>query len=62
MTTAHPRIMMARDEYVPWYKLEQLLQDLRQAVASDDLITIRLILKQPGAWLPTRGAVQRISR
>ena len=46
MTTAHPRIMMARDEYVPWYKLEQLLQDLRQAVASDDLLTIRLILKQ----------------
>ena len=46
MTTAHPRIMMARDEYVPWYKLEQLLQDMRQAVASDDLLTIRLILKQ----------------
>jgi FlaA1/EpsC-like NDP-sugar epimerase len=45
-STSHPRIMMARDELVPWEKLAPILQALRVASASDDLPTIRMVLKE----------------
>lgn len=45
-TTSHPRIMMARDELVPWVQLEPTLNDLRFAVTHDDLVTIRMVLKE----------------
>lgn len=52
--TSHTRIMMARDELVPWTYLEPILNDLRFAVTHDDLVSIRMVLKdlvdgfQPG--------------
>ncbi|MDZ4190347.1 MAG: nucleoside-diphosphate sugar epimerase/dehydratase [Hydrogenophaga sp.] len=44
--TSHPRIMMARDELVPWTHLESTLNNLRLAVINDDLVTIRTVLKE----------------
>lgn len=42
--TAHPRIMKARDEYLPWDQLQPKLIALKSAVSEDDLATIRSLL------------------
>ena len=43
--TVHPRIMMAHEHGMDWLVLDQHLQALRQAVASDDIVQIKAVLR-----------------
>jgi FlaA1/EpsC-like NDP-sugar epimerase len=45
-TTAHPRIMMAREAYTPWARLASLLAELRAAALRNDDAAIQGILHQ----------------
>lgn len=42
--TAHPRIMKAQEDYIPWPALELHLAALRDAVSRDDEISIKAVL------------------
>jgi FlaA1/EpsC-like NDP-sugar epimerase len=42
--TSHPRIMMAREEFLPWPELEVQLAILRDAVQRDDVDAIKSVL------------------
>ncbi|MHB1360554.1 MAG: polysaccharide biosynthesis protein [Rhodocyclaceae bacterium] len=44
--TAHPRIMKARDDYLPWAELEEKLAVLRVALDANDVLIIRRMLEQ----------------
>jgi FlaA1/EpsC-like NDP-sugar epimerase len=44
--TSHPRIMRAEEHVLPWRQLDDLLTDLRHAVAKDDFAGVRRILMQ----------------
>jgi len=43
--TAHPRIMMAHEHFMPWPELQEQLHLLDQAASQDDEESIRLVLK-----------------
>ena len=43
--TAHPRIMMAHEHFMPWPELQEQLHLLEQAASQDDEESIRLVLK-----------------
>lgn len=42
--TAHPRIMKAHEDFLPWQVLEQHLQTLRQAAEHSDVAAIKAVL------------------
>ena len=42
--TAHPRIMMAQEEFLPWQQLELQLEQLRLAIESSDEAGIKAVL------------------
>ena len=44
--TDHPRIMRALDDRVPWAKLQQELEKVDQAIAANDFLLLRDLLKQ----------------
>lgn len=44
--TSHPRIMKARDDYLPWAELEEKLAALRVALDANDVPVIRRMLEQ----------------
>jgi FlaA1/EpsC-like NDP-sugar epimerase len=44
--TAHPRIMKAHEDYLPWPALEVHLNTLNQAVAAGDVPAIKAVLQQ----------------
>ena len=43
--TAHPRIMKAHEEFLPWPELERQLHVLRAAVSDSDVIAIKSVLQ-----------------
>ena len=43
--TAHPRIMKAHEDYLPWLELESRLEALRQACEADDTELMKAVLK-----------------
>jgi FlaA1/EpsC-like NDP-sugar epimerase len=43
--TAHPRIMKAREDFLPWPELERALDRLLQAAESGDVIAIKSVLQ-----------------
>jgi FlaA1/EpsC-like NDP-sugar epimerase len=43
--TAHPRIMKAHEDYLPWPQLEVHLNTLRQAVVTGDVSAIKAVLQ-----------------
>lgn len=44
--TAHPRILRAREEHIPWKKLESMLHCLHHAALENDTINIKALLRQ----------------
>ena len=46
MPTAHPRILRAREEHMPWDGMQATLQALQSAALSDDTATIKRLLQQ----------------
>lgn len=56
-TTAHPRIMQAREEFLPWDDLATQLKGLHQAVRVNDVRNIRELLSRlvPGSKLDPQG-------
>jgi FlaA1/EpsC-like NDP-sugar epimerase len=44
--TAHPRIMKAREEFLPWAELQIKLDALEIALNTNDLSAIRLVMQQ----------------
>ena len=46
MPTAHPRILRAREEHLPWDGMQATLQALQSAALSDDTATIKRLLLQ----------------
>ncbi len=44
--TSHPRIMKAREDFLPWTELSQALDALQEAVQANDVQGIRTILAQ----------------
>lgn len=44
--TAHPRIMKAHEEFLPWAKLENELNVLKEAIDVNDVPKIRALLEQ----------------
>jgi FlaA1/EpsC-like NDP-sugar epimerase len=45
-TTAHPRIMKARERYRPWTELRQWVSRLERAATANDVDEVREVLKQ----------------
>jgi FlaA1/EpsC-like NDP-sugar epimerase len=45
-STIHPRIMRAKEEFIPWDKFEQNLRSLEIALNENAVDEIRLILQQ----------------
>ncbi len=45
IATRHPMIMSANEEYLPWDVLKQRLDALRGAIAADDYVTVRQLLR-----------------
>ncbi|WP_200627030.1 polysaccharide biosynthesis protein [Pseudomonas sp. LAM2023] len=45
IATRHPMIMSANEEYLPWDVLKQRLDALRVAIAADDFVTVRQLLR-----------------
>jgi FlaA1/EpsC-like NDP-sugar epimerase len=45
-TTAHPRIMKAREDYIPLVELQNRLQDLERALDVSDLLAIRSMMTE----------------
>jgi FlaA1/EpsC-like NDP-sugar epimerase len=43
--TAHPRVMKAHEEFIPWAELEQRLMALEMALNANDLGVVRLMLQ-----------------
>jgi FlaA1/EpsC-like NDP-sugar epimerase len=43
--TAHPRIMTAHEDFIPWPELESKLAQLHQAAATEDETAIRVVLQ-----------------
>ncbi|MEO8856422.1 MAG: nucleoside-diphosphate sugar epimerase/dehydratase [Burkholderiaceae bacterium] len=43
--TAHPRIMKAHEDFLPWPELEQQLHTLRTAVDQSDVVAIKTVLQ-----------------
>ena len=43
--TGHPRIMKAREKYLPWDELRPILQTLQVAALNGDVMMIRVIFK-----------------
>jgi len=58
LPTAHPRILRAREEYLPWADLQQHLDALRQAVAQGNRASIAKLLHElvPGYQPEPHGA------
>lgn len=56
--TSHPRIMKAREEFVPWADLEDKLSALEVALNVNDVSVIRLMMEQlvPG-YTPSQEIV-----
>lgn len=46
MSTAHPRILRAREEHMPWKKLDATLQSLHRAALADETPSIKALLRQ----------------
>lgn len=46
MPTAHPRILRAREEHMPWDGMQATLRALQSAALSDDTDTIKRLLQQ----------------
>jgi FlaA1/EpsC-like NDP-sugar epimerase len=44
--TPNKRIMRAKEEIIPWSKLQQILKELEEATQNEDYITVRSILKE----------------
>jgi FlaA1/EpsC-like NDP-sugar epimerase len=55
--TAHPRILMARDEFVPWPRLEGELERLQAALAANDLPGLRAQLQRLVAGYQPAGEI-----
>ena len=53
--TAHPRIMKAHEEFLPWPELERQLHVLRAAVSDSDVIAIKSVLQDS-----VHGYAQRV--
>ncbi len=52
--TSHPRIMKAREDYLPWSELEQKLQALQMALDVNDVGVVRAMLQQlVSGYLPS---------
>jgi FlaA1/EpsC-like NDP-sugar epimerase len=45
-STAHPRIMKAREDYIPFLELQNRLQDLEEALNASDLYAIRSMMTE----------------
>ena len=43
--TAHPRIMKAHEDYLPWPELESQLETLRQACQANEAELMKAVLK-----------------
>ena len=46
ISTAHPQIMKANEEFIAWSELEPLLIKIEQVITSDDIVSLRSILEQ----------------
>jgi FlaA1/EpsC-like NDP-sugar epimerase len=46
MPTAHPRILKAREDYLPWAVLQPQLRSLRIATYNNDIDAIRSLLQK----------------
>lgn len=58
MPTAHPRIMQAHEDSLPWLQLQQKLDELQAAMDRNDVKTIRALLQQlVSGYTPTSGIV-----
>jgi FlaA1/EpsC-like NDP-sugar epimerase len=44
--TEHPMIMRAHEDFLPWNKLKEVLSAILAAVDKDDLVELRILLKQ----------------
>ncbi len=57
-STSHPRIMKAREEFIPWMDLEGKLSALGMVLNVNDVGVIRLMMEQlvPG-YTPSRDIV-----
>lgn len=44
--TSHPRIMKAREEFLPWAELEGKLKSLEIALSMNDIVVIRLMMRE----------------
>ncbi len=44
--TANPRILMAYEEFKPWAELQEEFAELRKAISTNDVRTIKLLLKR----------------
>ena len=44
MPTAHPRILRAREEHLPWQTLQPWLERLENAAQADDSTAIKALL------------------
>lgn len=46
LSTAHPRILRAREEHAPWEGMQATLEALRRAALADDTAAIKALLRQ----------------
>ncbi len=46
LPTAHPRIMQAREDFVPWPALQERLEELRLAIERDDVAAMKAVLRE----------------
>lgn len=60
--TSHSRIMKAREDFIPWTELSQVLEDLRVATADNDVCRISEILCQRvSGYQSERGIVDYLT-
>lgn len=53
MATIHPRILKAREDFVPWTEFRSDLERLQRAVVTDDTTTLRsVLLKHVSGFIP----------
>lgn len=56
--TDHPRIMRAREDFLPWPELHPLLANMQQAIEQNDVEAMRALLQQVvSGYVPMEGVV-----
>ncbi len=57
LTTQHPRIFKANEDFLPWEALDEYLVTLRSALEANDVAAIRLLLQQVVPGYQPEGSV-----